>query len=120
MVPEGSILIMIIFLISESVLGIVRDPSRNVTVRIPAERQPSPEFLMESKYADEKTVEQLFVKRKQHSPRSRRKKLTVNQRPYSASAYVQLLKSPYMQKVVPCPKVLNKMLRPASGGPRLG
>jgi hypothetical protein len=38
---------------------------------------------MESKYADEKTVEQLFVKRKQHSPRSRRKKLTVYQRPYS-------------------------------------
>ncbi|CAC5396480.1 unnamed protein product [Mytilus coruscus] len=104
----------------ESVLGYVRDPSRSKIVRIPSERPPSPEPLMESKYADEKTVEQLFIKRKQQSPRSRRKKLTVNHRPYSASAYVQLLKSPYMQKVVPSPKVLNKMLRPTSGGPRLG
>ncbi|XP_063446523.1 uncharacterized protein LOC134726026 isoform X8 [Mytilus trossulus] len=105
----------------ESVLRIVRDPTRSTIVRIPSERPPSPEPMMESKYADEKTVEQLFIKRKQHSPRSRRKKLTVNHRPYSASAYVQLLKSPYMQKVVPSPKVLNKMLRPASGpsgGPR--
>ena len=98
----------------------MRDPSRNNVVHIPQERGPSPEPMMGSKYADEKTVEQLFVKRKQHSPRNRRKKLTVNQRPYSASAYVQLLKSPYMQKVVPSPVVLNKMLRPASGGPRLG
>lgn len=104
----------------ESVLGIVSDPNKTLSIRIPAERQPSPEPLMESKYADEKTVEQLFMKRKPHSPRSRRKKITVNQRPYSASAYVQLLKSPYMQKVVPSPKVLNKMLRPASGGARLG
>lgn len=73
------------------------------------------------KYADEQTVERLFLPRKQ-SPRRKKKtsKITVNQRPYSASTYVQLLKSPYMQKVVPSPKALNKLLRPMSGGPRLG
>ncbi|XP_033744669.1 uncharacterized protein LOC117330483 isoform X1 [Pecten maximus] len=100
----------------EQVLQLVHDiPIKNV----PLQRMPA-EFFQpdESTNIIENSPEQIFFKRKP-SPKGRSKKkrssqITVNSRPYSASTYVQLLKSPYMQQVVPSPKVLNRMLRPNS------
>ena len=108
--------------ISEPVLQLVRDaPTQSISLRLPQDDRPSsPKRADSPGTTSEQTIERLFSKRRQTSPKSKKKKITVNQRPYSASTYVQLLKSPYMQKTVPSPKVLNKLMRPQSGGARLG
>ncbi|KAK3579080.1 hypothetical protein CHS0354_029940 [Potamilus streckersoni] len=67
---------------------------------------------------EEEINDRIFLKRRQSpKPKTRRGKLTVNQRPYSAhsTTYAYLLKSPYMQKVIPSPRVNRVLMRPASG-----
>ncbi|KAK3102288.1 hypothetical protein FSP39_010226 [Pinctada imbricata] len=105
----------------EPVLQLVRDaPTQSITLSLPQDDHSLSPTRMDSPHTtSDQSADRLFKKR-QNSPKMKKKKLTVNQRPYSASTYVQLLKSPYMQKTVPSPKVLNKLMRPQSGGARLG
>ncbi|KAL3853216.1 hypothetical protein ACJMK2_016773 [Sinanodonta woodiana] len=80
------------------------------TIKIPDFRPLSPK--------EEEVNDRIFLKRRQSpKPKTRKGKLTVNQRPYSAhsTTYAYLLKSPYMQKVIPSPKVNRVLMRPASG-----
>nr|XP_034305803.1 uncharacterized protein LOC105321045 isoform X1 [Crassostrea gigas] len=107
----------------EPVLQLVKESS---TSALSSLRYPQEEHRPSSPINTDPNIERLFMKKRPRSPK-RHKKITVNQRPFSASNlnqtpshYVQLLKSPYMQKTVPSPKVLNKLLRPQSGGARLG
>lgn len=108
---------------TEPVLQLVKESS---TSALSSLRYPQEEHRPSSPINTDPNIERLFMKKRPRSPK-RHKKISVNQRPFSASNlnqtpshYVQLLKSPYMQKTVPSPKVLNKLLRPQSGGARLG
>lgn len=112
----------------EPVLQLVRESSTSAlsALKYPEERRPSSPKRAESPTNTDPPIDRIFMKKRPRSPK-RHKKISVNQRPFSASNvnqspshYVQLLKSPYMQKTVPSPKVLNKLLRPQSGGARLG
>lgn len=116
-------LIYIILHFTEPVLQLVKESS---TSALSSLRYPQEEHRPSSPINTDPNIERLFMKKRPRSPK-RHKKISVNQRPFSASNlnqapshYVQLLKSPYMQKTVPSPKVLNKLLRPQSGGARLG
>lgn len=116
-------LIFIILHYTEPVLQLVKESS---TSALSSLRYPQEEHRPSSPINTDPNIERLFMKKRPRSPK-RHKKISVNQRPFSASNlnqtpshYVQLLKSPYMQKTVPSPKVLNKLLRPQSGGARLG
>lgn len=116
-------LIFIILHFTEPVLQLVKESSSSALSSL---RYPQEEHRPSSPINTDPNIERLFIKKRPRSPK-RHKKISVNQRPFSASNlnqtpshYVQLLKSPYMQKTVPSPKVLNKLLRPQSGGARLG
>lgn len=116
-------LIFIILHFTEPVLQLVKESS---TSALSSLRYTQEEHRPSSPINTDPNIERLFMKKRPRSPK-RHKKISVNQRPFSASNlnqtpshYVQLLKSPYMQKTVPSPKVLNKLLRPQSGGARLG
>ncbi|KAL5013163.1 hypothetical protein ScPMuIL_007433 [Solemya velum] len=110
----------------EPILHMVNSsPVRNSSMRKSIENsipsvplQTSTKFILptENGYGepDEPVPDRLFFKT-QTSPKRRKKsgRITVNQRPYSASSYVQQLRSPYLQKN-PSPGFKKLTIRPAS------